>query len=80
MLAVWNSRGEPTGTGEEPAFKPLSSRQEPISSQGQPTTTQTHLQPITHSFSHSGKKGYLKQANIHDLKGHNISSAHVRAS
>ena len=69
LLAV--CRRQTTGTGKELACKPLSSRQEPISSQGQPTTTQTHLQPITHSYSQSGKKGYLKQTNIYDLYGRN---------
>ena len=71
ILVVLDSRGEPPGTREKPAFKPSSSRQEPISSHGQPTTTQTHLQPTTHSYSHSGLKEYLEQTNIYDIKGRN---------
>ena len=39
LPAVLDSRGEPPETGEELAVKPLSSRQEPISSQGQPAIT-----------------------------------------
>ena len=58
----WTAEEEElTGTGEKPTFKPSSSRQEPISSQGQPTTTQTHLQPITRTHTLTQvKRGILK--------------------
>ena len=38
---------------EEPAFKLLSSRQEPISSRGDNLQSQTHLQPISHTHTHT---------------------------
>ena len=61
MLAVRDNRGEPTGTGEGPALKPLASRQEPISSLGQPAITQTHLQPFTHTHTHKHTLTQVKE-------------------
>ena len=47
---------------EEPDLKLLASRQEPISSRGQSTVTQTHLQPITHILSLTQvKEGYSRR-------------------
>ena len=50
MLAVLDSRGEPAGTGWS---RPLVLRQEPISSQGQPSITDKPASNHTHTHTHT---------------------------